>query len=76
VHVTVGERACGGKPVTDVVILIPFPSCVRSTSLTANVGSVSHDPKTNETRWEIAKLPNDKTPELIGTALELHWQRL
>jgi AP-3 complex subunit mu len=63
----VGAKVTGEKPVTNIVIIIPFPLCLRSAALTPNVGTVRIDPITQVCRWEIGKLPKEKTPTLEGT---------
>lgn len=67
VHVMVGAKANSDKPVTNVVVILPFPSCLRSSQLTPNVGSIRIDPLSQVCRWDIGKLPKDKTPTLEGT---------
>lgn len=67
VYIQVGLKANGDKAVTNVAVLIPLPSCTRAASLTPNIGSVRIDSKTQLARWEIGKLPKDKTPTLEGT---------
>jgi AP-3 complex subunit mu len=69
VHIMVGAKlpVTGDRQVTNIVVLIPFPKCMRSASLTANVGTVRIDPLTQVARWEIGKLPKEIAPVLEGT---------
>jgi AP-3 complex subunit mu len=67
VHVMVGAKHTGDKAVTNVVVLIPFPAAMRAAQLTPNFGTVRVDTMTQVARWEIGKLPKDKTPTLEGT---------
>lgn len=67
IYVQVGLKQNGDKTVTNVVVLIPLPACTRAASLTPNMGSVRIDSKTQLARWEIGKLPKDKTPTLEGS---------
>jgi len=67
VYVTVGSKYSADKPVTDVVVIVPLNKATRSVSLSANVGSVKHDQLTKVVRWEIGRLPKDKTPTLEGS---------
>ncbi len=55
------------KPITDVVIVVPLPKSMKSSSLTANVGTVKQDPMTKVLRWEIGELREEKSPVLEGT---------
>jgi len=57
--------------VDDVRLVVTFPRAVKSVSLTADIGSVNVDPRTNELTWHIGRLPSGRTPELTGT---LHLQ--
>jgi len=66
VQIMVGSKV-GEKAVTDVVIYLPLPKNTINTSLSANVGSVKHDPTTKLCRWEIGKIPVERTPMLEGT---------
>jgi len=67
VHVSVSGGHSQGKPVTDIVVIIPFPKSIITTSLTCNTGTVHHDDKTKVTRWELSKLPTDRTALLEGS---------
>lgn len=67
VSIQVGPRYTQGKVVTDVAINIPFPAALVNTSLTVNHGIIKHDQKTKVTRWEIGRLPKDRTPSLTGS---------
>jgi len=67
VTVMVGPKACQGKLIEDVVITIPFPQEITSTSLTSQFGTVSYDEISRVCTWRIGKIPKDKTPMLSGT---------
>jgi len=69
VHVQVGVKHIPGpdKAVTNVVIFLPLPPTTRAASLKANVGTVRVDSMTQMARWEIGRLPKDKTPVLEGS---------
>jgi len=67
VSVMVGPKNNNTKTIESVVITIPFPKSIQSTSLTANIGSVQYDEQTKVCRWSIGKLPKEKTPQLSGT---------
>jgi AP-3 complex subunit mu len=44
VHVMVGPKnTTSGKPIENVVVIIPFPKIISSTSLSANYGQVQYD---------------------------------
>jgi AP-3 complex subunit mu len=43
ISVMVGTKSTGGRPVEDLVITIPFPKGIASTSLSANFGTVHYD---------------------------------
>lgn len=64
--VQVGPKYTQDKQVSNIVILIPFPSTMRTSSLTPNVGTIKID-SSQLCRWEIGKLPKEKTPILEGT---------
>jgi len=66
VSVMVGTKSTGGKPVEDVVVTIPFPKAVSTTSLAPNVGYIQYDDITKMCKWYIGKIPKDKTPLLEG----------
>jgi len=67
VNIMVSPKTTGDKPVTDVVIIIPFPKLMKSSTLSANIGNLKQDPVTKVCRWEIGKLDDKKTPTLEGT---------
>ncbi len=70
IHIQVGGKNLGGgdKAVTNVVIFIPLPKATRATQWqTPNVGTVRVDTLTQMARWEIGRLPKDKTPTLEGS---------
>lgn len=67
VNVMVGPKNNMNKTVEAVVVSIPFPKAVASTSLTANVGSIQYDEQSKVAKWNIGKLPKEKTPQLTGT---------
>jgi len=67
VYVTVGSKYASDKPVTELVVIIPLTKATRSISLSANVGTVKPDQITKVVRWEIGRLPKEKTPTLEGT---------
>jgi AP-3 complex subunit mu len=55
------------NPVTNVAIIIPLTKACLSTNLSCNVGTFRQDAKTKVVRWEIGKMPENKTPLLTGT---------
>jgi len=67
ITVMAGTKNTGGKQVEDVVITIPFPKSISSTTLSANFGTVSYDDITKVCKWTIGKMPSNKTPQLEGT---------
>jgi len=67
VSIMVGTKNTGGKPVEDMVVTIPFPKSIASTNLTANFGNVQYDDITKTCKWNIGKIPKDKSPLLEGT---------
>lgn len=67
VHVMVGAKVAADKAVTDVAIVIPLPKSTQNTNLSANVGSVKYDQLHKVVRWEIGRLPRERTPMLEGT---------
>jgi AP-3 complex subunit mu len=66
VECQVGSKNVRDLPILDVVIIIPLTKHLISSTLTANCGSVRQDPKSKVVRWEIGKMPIDKTPQLDG----------
>lgn len=54
-------------PVEDLQLVVHFPDAIKSVDLSADVGTVSVDPKTNVVTWTVGKFPKDKSPELSGT---------
>jgi len=67
VNVMVGPKNTNNKPVEGVVVTIPFPKAIVSSNLTANMGAVQYDELAKVCKWNIGKLPKDKTPQLSGT---------
>jgi AP-3 complex subunit mu len=67
VNVMVGPKNTNNKPVESVVVTIPFPKSIVSSNLTANMGAVQYDELAKICKWNIGKLPKDKTPQLSGT---------
>jgi len=68
VHVMVGPKnTTSGKPIENVVVIIPFPKIISSTSLSANYGQVQYDDIAKVCRWVIGKIPMNKTPTLEGS---------
>ena len=57
----------GPVSVEEVVLEIPFPKCVKTTTLSANGGSVLYDEATKVAKWTIGKLAVGKTATLSGT---------
>mmetsp|Transcript_8507 Transcript_8507/g.34989 ORF Transcript_8507/g.34989 Transcript_8507/m.34989 type:complete len:455 (+) Transcript_8507:111-1475(+) len=56
--------------IEDVALEIPFPKCVKTATLAANVGAVLYDEATKVARWTIGKLDSrgaKQTPQLQGT---------
>lgn len=54
-------------PIEDVQLVIYFPDCIKTVDLTADIGTVAVDPKTNVVTWTLSRFPKDKSPELSGT---------
>jgi len=54
-------------PITDVTIIIPLTRKLLSSNLTTNSGRVRVDAKSKVVRWEIGRMPMDKTPMLEGS---------
>jgi len=75
IHIMVGSKLTpmGGssssneKPITNVVIHLPLPAVTRATSLNVNVGTIRIDSRTQQVRWEIGRLPKDKTATMEGS---------
>jgi len=67
INITVGGRYVQDKPITNVVLIIPLPKQVKSSSLTANFGAVRVDTITQVCRWDIGRLTKDKSFVLEGT---------
>jgi AP-3 complex subunit mu len=70
ISVMVGTKNnTGGKAVEDVVVTIPFPKIISSTSLSANHGQVQYDDINKVCKWIVGKIPTTgKTPMLEGNA--------
>lgn len=67
VNVMVGPKNNMNKPVEAVVVTIPFPKIITSATLSANIGNVQYDEQAKVAKWNIGKLPKEKTPQLSGT---------
>ena len=64
IHIMVGSKLHSDKTVTDLVIVLPLPSPLRSHTLSVTVGSLVV--KDQSVRWEIAKLPREMVPMMEG----------
>jgi len=62
-----GQRKGATQMVEDVVVIIPFPSVVRTANLTANVGSVLFDEAKKVAKWTIGKITLNKKCQLNGS---------
>ena len=60
----------GPVSVEEVVLEIPFPKCVKTTTLSANGGSVLYDEATKVAKWTIGKIAVGKTATLSGTVIQ------
>ncbi|EGG22271.1 hypothetical protein DFA_04389 [Cavenderia fasciculata] len=69
VNVLVGTKNVQ-KTVENVIITIPLPKSISSTNLTCNVGSFAIDDQ-KVCKWNIGKIPNNKTPMLSGNIITL-----
>jgi len=68
VTVMVGPKSVpSGKVVEELMITIPFSKSVSSTNLTCSVGSIQFDESTKILKWDIGKLPMDKSLVLNGS---------
>jgi len=66
VNITVGLQSTNGKALEAVMLTIPFPEAVASTSLTATHGAVDYDETKKILKWDIGKI-SSKSPVLSGT---------
>ena len=66
VHIMVGSKLGEDKPLTAVKVLIPFPTSMRSHTLTVNVGTIHIDTPSQLCHWEIGRIPKDVTPLMEG----------
>ncbi|KAJ6808825.1 AP-3 complex subunit mu [Iris pallida] len=68
INVLVGMRKDPGKPIDNITVQFQLPSCVASTELSSNCGTVNVlADKTCS--WSIGKIPKDKSPALSGSLL-------
>mmetsp|Transcript_31012 Transcript_31012/g.50167 ORF Transcript_31012/g.50167 Transcript_31012/m.50167 type:complete len:415 (+) Transcript_31012:81-1325(+) len=68
VNVMVGSKQVLPKAIEEVVVTIPLPKTVSSANLTANFGHAVFDEINKVCKWDIGRIPKDKTPVLSGTA--------
>lgn len=67
VNVMVGPKAnLAGRTIEDVIITIPLSKGIASTNLSVNHGTAHFDDATKVLRWEIGKVPKEKSPCLNG----------
>jgi len=67
VNVTVGSKqGAHEKPADDIKVIVPFPKCVSTVSLTASTGNYVFDDISKVLEWTIGKIPKDKTSPLIN----------
>lgn len=68
VNVTVGSKQGGhDKPVEEIKVIVPFPKCVSTVSLSANTGTYVFDDITKVLEWTVGKIPRDRSPLINGT---------
>jgi AP-3 complex subunit mu len=67
VNIMCGPKADLGKPCEAITLTLPLPHNVTHCDLNANWGTVTVDLVKRFARWDIGKLPKDKTPILAGT---------
>lgn len=68
VNIMVGSKqSMQGKTIDGIVVIIPFSKAVSAVNLQCNVGHVSCEETTKQARWEIGRLPKDRSPSLSGT---------
>ncbi len=71
--VQAGLKFEADSPVTDIVITIPFPKAILSSTVTANVGVVKVDQLTKTCRWEIPKMvPKEPVTPMLEGSLSLN----
>jgi AP-3 complex subunit mu len=67
VNIMVGPKSTlGGRTIEDVVITIPFTKNVATTNLSVNHGTAHFDDASKCLRWEIGKVPKERSPCLNG----------
>ncbi|EFA81282.1 hypothetical protein PPL_05261 [Heterostelium album PN500] len=67
VNVLVGSKNTNNKPVENVFVTIPFPKTTTAVNLTSNVGG--HFTEDKVCKWNIGKIPKEKTPMLSGNVV-------
>ncbi|EGC38186.1 clathrin-adaptor medium chain apm 3 [Dictyostelium purpureum] len=69
VNITVGHKGFNNNKliIEEVIATIPFSKSTSSANLTVNTGSFSIDESTKVCRWNIGKIPKEKTPFLQGS---------
>lgn len=73
VHVMVGAKLGGTttKPPEDIVVYIPFPKTVSSSTLSANYGVVQFDDATKICKWRIGRLPGSALNPILEGSVSL-----
>ena len=64
IHIMVGTKLHSDKAITDLVIVLPLPSAMRSHTLSVTVGTLTVNEQS--VRWEISKLPREMVPMMEG----------
>jgi len=67
IYVQVGAKFGSDKQITELVVIIPLPKQLKTTTISANVGSIKQDQITKVLRWDIGTLGDKKVPVLEGT---------
>eukprot|EP01132_Coremiostelium_polycephalum_P010896 gene10896-13351_t len=66
VNIMVIPKNTNNKPIENCQVTIPFPKSVSNTGLTVNVGSYSIDEASKVCKWNVGRIPKDKSPLLHG----------
>jgi len=67
IDVTVRPQSTGGKQLENVRLAFPLPQAVLTVNISVNHGSYEYDVGTKMLKWDLGRIPKERTPTLTGS---------